>query len=184
MARPSQRHAGAEEGLISDENITDILAKFRSPDSPDFPVRFRPRVTGQMTRAVVTEYQIPRIGATTRAVLVDPNTGYVWYTDWRSYIIGRVDPGEGPRSRSSRFPRASRNDLPGFSTCGGTRRDTFWRDRSGPEPVCGSTSRTSGSSTSGRLRSNGPAPAISTSAGRMARWSTASEMGSRGGFPG
>lgn len=113
MSRPSARHAGADEGLISDENIANILAKFRSPDSPDFPVRFRPRVTGQMTRAIVTEYQIPRIGATTRAVLVDPNTGYVWYTDWRSYIIGRVDPEKG-EIKEFPIPAGKPERPPGF----------------------------------------------------------------------
>ena len=113
MSRPSARHAGAEEGLISDENITNILTKFRSPDSPDFPIRFRPRATGQRTRAVITEYDIPRIGATTRAVLVDPNTGFVWYTDWRSNIIGRVDPKKG-EIKEFPIPAGKPDRPPGF----------------------------------------------------------------------
>ena len=31
------------------------------------------------------------MGATTRAVAVDPRGGYVWYTDWRANFLGRVD---------------------------------------------------------------------------------------------
>ena len=113
MSRPSARHAGAEEGLISDESITNILAKFRSPDSPDFPIRFQPRAAGQRTRAVITEYDIPRMGATTRAVLVDPNTGFVWYTDWRSNIIGRVDPKQG-EIKEFPIPAGKPGRPPGF----------------------------------------------------------------------
>ena len=113
MLRPSARHAGAEEGLISDENITNILARFRGPESPDFPIRFRSRPTGERTRAVITEYQIPRIGATTRAVLVDPNTGFVWYTDWRSNIIGRVDPQQG-EIKEFPIPAGKPGRPPGF----------------------------------------------------------------------
>jgi len=113
MSRPSQRHAGAEEGLISDEAIAKMLTKFRGPDSPDFPIRFRPRAAGERTRAVITEYDIPRMGATTRAVLVDPNTGYVWYTDWRSNIIGRVDPKKG-EIKEFPIPAGKPDRPPGF----------------------------------------------------------------------
>ena len=113
MSRPSARHAGAEEGPISDESIAAMLAKIRGPDSPDFPIKFRPRATGRLTRAVVTEYQIPRIGATTRAVLVDPNTGYVWYTDWRSNILGRIDPRKG-EIKEYPIPAGKPGRPPGF----------------------------------------------------------------------
>ena len=122
MSRPSACHAGAEEGLISDENITNILTKFRSPDSPDFPIRFRPRATGQRTRAVITEYDIPRgddpnfvmlpdgsdwslgiasgFGAATGGVLHDsvPGTdGNVYFSDNTTpeRTIGRLDPRTG-----------------------------------------------------------------------------------------
>ena len=86
MARASQRHAGS-----NDEQIIDILTQLRGPESPDFPVQFQPRATGNLTRAVVTEYQIPRMGATPRSVAVDLRGGYVWYSDWRANYLGRVD---------------------------------------------------------------------------------------------
>jgi len=67
------------------------MAQIRGPNSPDFPIKFSPRATGDRTRAVITEYQIPRVGATVRSVRVDPRGGYVWYPDWRANLIGRIE---------------------------------------------------------------------------------------------
>ena len=86
----SRRNAGSEDQLIGDQSIASILAQIRGPESPDFPVQFQPRATGNRTRAVVTEYQVPRMGATPRAVRVDPRGGYVWYSDWRANYLGRI----------------------------------------------------------------------------------------------
>jgi streptogramin lyase len=74
-----------------DASIARILASFRGPTSPDFPIKFRPRASGELTRAVVTEYQIPRLGATPRFVVVDPRGRYVWYSDWRANFLGRIE---------------------------------------------------------------------------------------------
>ena len=87
----TRRDAGTGDKSISDESIAAILAQIRGEQTPDFPIHFRPRATGQRTRAVVTEYQIPRLGATPRAVAVDPRGGYLWYTDWRANFLGRVE---------------------------------------------------------------------------------------------
>jgi hypothetical protein len=95
MARPSQRDAGSIDDSISDKTIAALVAKFRGPESRDFPIQFRPRATGKLTRAVVTEYRIPRIGATPRAVLVDPQGRYIYYSDWRANFLGRIDPQTG-----------------------------------------------------------------------------------------
>ena len=87
----SRRDAGTSDPTMSDEAVASVLAQIRGPQTPDFPIRFQPRATGERTRAVVTEYQISRLGATPRAVAVDPRGGYVWYTDWRANFLGRVE---------------------------------------------------------------------------------------------
>ena len=91
MSRPSARPPSPEYPGSDDESIARILAQFRGPASPDFPIKFQPRATGTMTRAVVTEYQIPRLGATPRTVAVDSRRGNVWYSDWRANFLGKID---------------------------------------------------------------------------------------------
>ena len=90
--RPARQKAALPqpEGA-EDAEIARLLADFRGPNSPNFPIKFSPRATGDRTRAVITEYQVPRIGAIVRSVRVDPRGGYVWYPDWRSNIVGRID---------------------------------------------------------------------------------------------
>ena len=90
--RPARQKAALPqvEGA-EDLEIARVLAEIRGPNSPDFPIKFSPRATGDRTRAVITEYQVPRVGAIVRSVRADPRGGYVWYPDWRSNIIGRID---------------------------------------------------------------------------------------------
>ncbi len=73
------------------ESIAAALAQILGPQSPDFPIRFHARPAGKLTRAKVTEYQIPRVGAQPRYVAVDPRGEYVWYSDWRFNYIGRIE---------------------------------------------------------------------------------------------
>jgi len=89
------------------EPMTDYLTSIRGPgSSDDLPFKLRPRPTDDAsTRAVVTEYAIPRGGSTrdlqlirgNRAfawphdVLPDPNGKYVWYIDQAAPVLGRVD---------------------------------------------------------------------------------------------
>ena len=86
-----QKAAQPQVEGAEDHEIARLLAEFRGPNSPDFPIRFSPRATGDRTRAVITEYDIPRVGATIRSVRVDPRGGYVWYPDWRANVIGRIE---------------------------------------------------------------------------------------------
>lgn len=88
---PRQKAALPQIEGAEDVEIARLLAEFRGPNSPDFPIKFSPRATGNRTRAVITEYQVPRIGAIVRSVRTDPRGGYVWYPDWRSNIVGRID---------------------------------------------------------------------------------------------
>ena len=105
----SRRDAGSGNGAISDDSIVSILAQIRGPNSPDFPIKFQPRAVGKQTRATVTEFQIPRMGATPRAVAVDPRGGYVWYTDWRANFLGRIDTRTG---EIKEFPIPAREGRP------------------------------------------------------------------------
>ena len=91
MSRPSARPPSPEYPGSDDGSIAGILSQFRGPDSPDFPIKFQPRVTGNLTRAIVTEYQIPRVGATPRTVAVDSRRGSVWYSDRRANLLGKID---------------------------------------------------------------------------------------------
>jgi hypothetical protein len=86
-----QKAAQPQAEGAEDADIVKYMSEIRSPNSPDFPIKFSPRPTGDRTRAVITEYQVPRVGTTTRSVRVDPRGGYVWYPDWRTNMIGRID---------------------------------------------------------------------------------------------
>ncbi len=90
-SRPSARPPSPEYPGSDDESIARVLAEFRGPNSPDFPIQFQPRATGKLTRAVVTEYQIPRLGATPRTVAVDSRNSNVWFSDWRANVLGKID---------------------------------------------------------------------------------------------
>ena len=97
-----------------DESLASMLARFRGPKSSDFPIKFKPRATGPLTRAVVTEYQLPRPGATPRYVLVDPAGRYVWYSDWRANYLGRIEISSG---EVKEYPMPGRDDRPpGFQS--------------------------------------------------------------------
>ena len=81
-----------DKGLLTDDDaIADYLGQIRGPNSPEFKIHFQPRPTGKLTRAVVTEYQIPRQGAWPHDVQLDPNGRYAWYNDWHANYLGRID---------------------------------------------------------------------------------------------
>ena len=75
----------------SDDGIADYLSEIRGPNSPEIQVQFQPRPTGAVTRAVVTEYLLPRRGSTPHDEQLDPNGRYVWYNDWKFNYLGRID---------------------------------------------------------------------------------------------
>jgi hypothetical protein len=105
----SNREPGIGPPGSDDKSLVDILVQFRSPESPEFPIKFWPRATGKLTQATVTEYQLPRLGATPRYVLVDPRGSYVWYSDWRANFLGRIEIQTG---EIKEYPMPGRNDRP------------------------------------------------------------------------
>ncbi|HXQ52541.1 MAG TPA: carboxypeptidase regulatory-like domain-containing protein [Stellaceae bacterium] len=60
----------------------------------EYPLKTLPRPTGKATRAIVTEYDLPRAEAMPHDVVMDPD-GMVWYTDFGSQFIGALDPKTG-----------------------------------------------------------------------------------------
>ena len=99
QAREAGQERGEEEYFTSnhegsansDEAIADYLADIRGPNSPDLKIKFEPRPTGAITRAAVTEYQLPRRGSTPHDVQLDPDGRHVWYNDWKFNYLGRID---------------------------------------------------------------------------------------------
>ena len=121
---PSNRDPSVGPPGSDDESIANVLAQFRELDSPDFPIRFRLRATGKLTRAVVTEYQIPRPGATPRYVVVDPRGRYVWYSDWRANYLGRIEIQTG---EIKEYPIPGRDDRPpGLQALGWDPKGNLW----------------------------------------------------------
>jgi len=80
------------ETLARDEVVVKWLAKVRGPESKDGPLWAFPR--SESGRAVVTEYELPRVMGSIHDVYGDAN-GDIWYTSHLSRNIGRLDPRTG-----------------------------------------------------------------------------------------
>jgi streptogramin lyase len=116
--------AGQQGLLTDDEHLAEYLSTIRGPESPEFPIKFQPRPTGRQTRAVVTEYQLPRQEAWPHDVLLDPRGRYVWYNDWRSNYFGRIDIQSG---EIKEYPIPGRDDRPpGFLSLQWDHMGNLW----------------------------------------------------------
>jgi streptogramin lyase len=60
-------------------------------DKWEYELKTLPRPKGRATRAIVTEYQMPRPTTEPHDVIVD-NDGAVWYTDFGEMFISKFDP--------------------------------------------------------------------------------------------
>ena len=60
----------------------------------EYPLKTLPRPSGKATRAIVTEYAMPRRDAMVHDVVQDPD-GMLWYTDFGSQYVGMLDPKSG-----------------------------------------------------------------------------------------
>jgi virginiamycin B lyase len=56
-----------------------------------YPLKVLPRPTGGSTRAIVTEYQLPRATIEPHDIVLDKD-GYVWYSDFGGLFISKFDP--------------------------------------------------------------------------------------------
>jgi virginiamycin B lyase len=60
----------------------------------DFELKTLPRPTGESTRVIMTEYDLPRADAEPHDAILDAE-GMVWYCDFAEGILGRLDPHTG-----------------------------------------------------------------------------------------
>ena len=60
-------------------------------DTWSYPLKTLPRVKGRGTRAVVTEYELPRRTIQPHDVVLDKD-GVAWYSDFGDQVIGKFDP--------------------------------------------------------------------------------------------
>ena len=59
-----------------------------------YPFRVLPRPRGEATKVIYTEYDLPRPESEPHDTAVDPD-GMVWYSDFGSLYLGRLDPRTG-----------------------------------------------------------------------------------------
>ena len=90
---------GGEGGMRSDPRAraaADWLATVNLSHGPTHGYRLTtlPRPTGRATRAIVTEYDLPRRTIEPHDVIVDRD-GMVWYSDFGALFLGKMDPNTG-----------------------------------------------------------------------------------------
>jgi virginiamycin B lyase len=78
------------------QKIAEYLASINLSGTTqwEYPLQTLPRPSGAGTRAIVTEYDLPRANAMPHDVVMDPD-GMVWYSDFGSQFLGRLDPKTG-----------------------------------------------------------------------------------------
>lgn len=76
--------------------VSEWLAKVNLSDQQtwEWPLKTLPRPKGRATKVIITEYDLPRPEAQPHDVVVDA-TGTVWYSDFGSQFIGKLDPKTG-----------------------------------------------------------------------------------------
>ena len=60
----------------------------------NYPLRTNPRPKGKATKVIITEYDLPRKEAMPHDAVVDAQ-GMVWYSDFGSQFVGKLDPKTG-----------------------------------------------------------------------------------------
>ena len=87
------------------------LATARGPDSKDPNFVVQPRPQGRQTKAVITEYELPRLDISAHDTAGDAQ-GRVWYSTHRSSYVGRLDPANG-HVEEYHVPLPPEGSLPG-----------------------------------------------------------------------
>jgi streptogramin lyase/mono/diheme cytochrome c family protein len=91
----SQTRGRAGRPIPEEEEIViKWLARVRGPEAKDPPLHHFPLPRGASTRAVVTEYELPR-GLLAPHDVHGDSKGNIWYTPHRSPYIGKLDPRTG-----------------------------------------------------------------------------------------
>ena len=77
----------------------------------DYELRTLPRPSGQATRVIVTEYDLPTPGTVAHDMDIDSN-GIIWYTDESRQMIGKLVPGTATFTEYE-LPPVNEGDVPG-----------------------------------------------------------------------
>ena len=113
-ARTSRQQAGGGTNRGSKEDqqkLVQWLAKVRGPESVDAPYQTFPRPRGRATRAVVTEYEIPRELLGLHDVSGD-SQGNIWFTSHKANYLGQARSAHGHRDRVHDASAYGRAGLP------------------------------------------------------------------------
>jgi virginiamycin B lyase len=81
---------------VDPKAVGEWLASANLSSGPTFkyPLKTLPRPKGRATRAIITEYDLPRPLAMPHDVVLDSD-GMAWYSDFGEQFIGRLDPKSG-----------------------------------------------------------------------------------------
>jgi virginiamycin B lyase len=81
---------------VDPKAVGEWLASANLSSGPTFkyPLKTLPRPKGRATRAIITEYDLPRPLAMPHDVVVD-SEGIAWYSDFGEQFIGKLDPKTG-----------------------------------------------------------------------------------------
>jgi virginiamycin B lyase len=76
--------------------FADYLATLNLSDHPGhtFDLKMSPRATGDATRVIITEYDLPRKEIQPHDVIVDAD-GMVWYSNFAEQLLSKLDPKTG-----------------------------------------------------------------------------------------
>ena len=79
-----------------DAKLAEYLSSINLSSKPkwDFELKTLPRPSGQATKVIITEYDLPRSDAQPHDAVIDAE-GVVWYIDFAEPILGRLDPRTG-----------------------------------------------------------------------------------------
>ncbi|MGH9679552.1 MAG: carboxypeptidase regulatory-like domain-containing protein, partial [Candidatus Acidiferrales bacterium] len=79
-----------------DEELAQYLASINLSSGPDFKFELKtlPRPRGEDTKAIITEYDLPRPDAEPHDAVSD-GEGMIWYCDFAEGIVGRLNPRTG-----------------------------------------------------------------------------------------
>lgn len=85
--------AGANDRLAKQAQYASTI-NLSSVSKWEYPLKTLPRPKGKATRVIITEYDLPRPEALPHDAMVD-SEGMVWYGDFGSQYLGRLDPKTG-----------------------------------------------------------------------------------------
>ena len=104
-------------GFVPGVPKTELAALFAAAnlsegkETWDYELRTLPRPTGEATRVIITEYDLPTASTVAHDMDIDSN-GTVWYTDESRQMIGKLVPGTATFTEYE-LPPVNEGDIPG-----------------------------------------------------------------------